>query len=179
MVEVKQTTYNTTTMMAFISSIKALAKHRTTYRAGLLQAKAYRILKRRTAALLEPEDLNTIEWALLGLLLESPSTSSGELAAQLLVEQPFVTVMTTKLVKRGLIAATKNPNDARSKLYSLTNKGAGLVHKTEEKLRTGMRTLLEGAGPRDIAGYLIVLEAIVRNASASERTPLKPSAHQQ
>lgn len=166
-------------MVAFIKKLRSLVSNRTTYRVGLLQAKAYRILKRRTTELLSHEGLSTIEWALLGLLHDEGSLGSSAIARMLLVEQPFVTVMTAKLIKLGFVERSRDPDDARAKRYALTRAGSAFVEKTEQQLRDGVRGLFSGASARDIAGYIAVLETIVGNAHESEGKPLKLPKHLQ
>ena len=137
--------------------------NRTAYRAALLQAKAYRILKQRSAKILAPFDVSTVEWALLGLLADHASFRSLEMARELGVEAPFVTVMTARLSEKGLIEIKKDPEDNRVKILSLTKKGASFLAQTEKEIRADVHIILPKVSARDILGYLTVLELIVKS----------------
>ena len=151
--------------MGIFRKLTSAAHNRTTYRAGLLQAKAYRILKQRTTELLAPAGISTIEWAFLGLLIDNDSLRARETAYELGVEPPFVTVMAAKLSKKGFVIITKDADDSRAKNISLSEVGRQFVTTTEIELRSGMRGVIAGANPGDLLGYLAILECIVENGS--------------
>ena len=161
----------TTNVVNFNSMIQilrklSLAKHnRTTYRVGLLQAKAYRILKSTTTQLLKPLGISTIEWAFLGLLHDRGSLRSKAAALELGVEPPFITVLVTSLKNRGLVSETKEANDTRAKSLQLTEEGRVFVDSTEKIVREGMRSSIKGVHLNDLLGYLAVLETIVTNGT--------------
>lgn len=144
--------------------LKQIKSAFTTYGVGLLQAKAYRVLKQHTAELLKPYGIGTVDWALFGLLYESPSgLKASELAEALGVEAPFITELTRKLVKTGLLSLMPGKEDKRVKLVFLTTKGKSFVPEVEKHLRTGMRPLLSGSRLGDLAAYYKVLSVIVKN----------------
>ena len=71
-------------MMNIIQKIQTVAQNRKTYRVGLLQAKAYRVLKHHTAKALSEFNISHIEWAFLGLLYDAPKgMRSSALAKEL------------------------------------------------------------------------------------------------
>ena len=151
--------------MGIFRKLTSAAYNRTTYRAGLLQAKAYRILKQKTTELLAPHGISTIEWAFLGLLSDKKVLRAQEVAGELGVEPPFVTVMAAKLSKKGLVVMVRDEKDTRVKNISLTKEGHVFVEKTEISIRTGIRGLVSGARPNDLLGYLAILECIVANGA--------------
>ena len=150
--------------MSLLTKITQAARNRTTYTAGLLQARAYRILKERTSVVLAPLGLSTTEWAFLGLLMESKGMRPKHAADELGIEASFVTVMTAHLKKNGWIEEMSDTKDSRAKMLSLTPKGRTFVQKTEVHVRKEMRPLIEGAAPGDLLGYLSVLERIIKNS---------------
>lgn len=136
----------------------------TTYQMGLLQAKAYRILRARTAMALKPYKLSTIEWALLGTLSESkPGMHFREIAKALGVEASFVTELLDKLIGRGLISTSLSSKDRRFKKARVTKLGHKLVSEIEKRLRTEMKPLLKSASIKNLIAYRAVLEAIIKN----------------
>ncbi|MDQ3075695.1 MAG: MarR family transcriptional regulator [bacterium] len=165
-------------MIGLIKKIKDARSQNTTYRVGLLQAKAFRILKQNTSSALSDLTgelkISTVEWALLGLLKDSKDgIRVSDLATNLGVEMPFITEMAPKLIKAGLISQTQSSKDKRVKIALLTPKGEAFVDKTEVHLRAKMKPLLEGASINEILGYLTVLQRIVKNSEESKLNKIK------
>jgi len=70
-----------------------------TYNLGLILAKSFRILNARTSSFLAPFELTAIEWALLGLLNDSPASLPAKfLADELGVEPSFISELLKKLL---------------------------------------------------------------------------------
>lgn len=154
-------------MLKYLASIIKNPKLLTTYHTGLVQAHAFRILKKRTNDLLTPYDLSTVEWALLGMLYEQKAGIRSKEAAELLsVDQPFVTVLLSHLKKLGLVEVNIDTQDARVKIVSLTPAGKTLVPKLEKILREGMRPLLKNLSIKELITYFKVLNFIVENEKA-------------
>lgn len=154
-------------MIGILKKIQITASNRTTYKAGLLQAKAYRILKQRTADGLTKYGISTVEWALLGLLYErEQGMRSLELARQLGVEPPFITVLFKKLQGMNLVDSKNHATDSRVKIIGLTEKGRTFVAKTESALRAHMQPLLHDVSIKDLMSYLAVLQRIIENSES-------------
>ena len=152
-------------MIRMLHKLNLAKQNRTTYRVGLLQAKAYRILKSRTTQLLKPLGISTTEWAFLGLLHDHGSLRTKAAALELGVEAPFVTSLVLSLKKRGLVSDAKESKDIRAKSLELTEEGVSFVETTEKVIREGMRPSIRGAHMNDLLGYLSVLETIVNNGT--------------
>ncbi len=146
-----------------LKNLSILHRNRTTYRIGLLQAKAYRELKHVTAEHLKPFDLSTTHWAFLGLLLDSGALSPSSAAEELGVEAPFISVMAHTLKERGLVAEEKDAEDSRRKVLCLTPKGESFVAEAESYMRTKMRPLIAGISPASLGAYMHVLEHVLLN----------------
>ena len=149
-----------------LSDIFTRIKHGlTTYRMGLLQARAYRVLKKYSSDELFAVDLSTLDWALLGLLYDEPKGFRLSRVALLLgVEAPFVTEIVRELKRKGYIAQTSDPKDSRAKIVVLTEKGKAFVPVFDKSLRSRLKYLLSGVSPKDFYGYIKVLEAIIKNS---------------
>ena len=152
--------------MGILKKISSVTQNRTTYRVGLLQAKAYRVLKQRTADVLKPHGISTFEWAFVGMLSDKESMRSKDAALELGVEAPFVTQMVASLKKKGLVTERKSLEDSRAKAIALSEDGRAFVAKLEPIVRAHMRPLLQNIGVRDLLGYLAVLEKITENDRA-------------
>jgi DNA-binding MarR family transcriptional regulator len=151
--------------MSLLTKISQAARNRTTYTAGLLQARAYRILKERTSVVLAPLGISTTEWALLGLLMDHKGMRPKQIADEIGIEASFVTVMTAHLKKNGWVQETSDTKDSRAKMLSLSSKGRAFVQKTEAHVRNEMRPLVAGASAGDLLGYIAVLEQIIKNSN--------------
>lgn len=145
---------------------KRMPQLMTTYRIGLVQAKAYRILNARTAELLEPLGVRPLDWALMGLLKDHPEgMSPGALAEELGVKAPHVSAQLTRLKQKDLVYDCVKEEDKRQKCVGLTDAGHRFLPETEKLLREGMRDLVTGATLKDVLAYVHVLGTIGENGS--------------
>ncbi len=152
-------------MVKILKKIQSTLKNRKTYKAGLLQAKVYRVLKGFTLDKLAAYNLSTVDWALLGLLHDSgEGMRPGVLAEELGVEPPFVTVIIAKLTKMELINVKMDKKDNRVKIFFLSLKGERMIPEIEVHLRKEMGVLVKGIEYGDLMSYLSVLEQIVGNS---------------
>ncbi len=153
-------------MAGIVKKIRTAAQNTTTYRIGLLQAKAYRALKQYTTKALAHLDISTVEWAFLGLLFDEPNgLRASEAALELGVEAPFITVLHKKLGKKKLVEAKQDEHDTRAKVLFLSKEGRRFVEETEIYLRGKMRPLVRGTSMKDILAYISVLQTIEENSS--------------
>ena len=149
--------------MGLFSDITQLAKSRTTYDVGLLQARGYRTLKQLTAQVLQSDGLTTIEWAMLGVLSHHPKgIRSSEVADTLGVQPPLVSRLIAKSEASNWILVAQG-EDKREKVLRLSEKGKEGVVRIEKGLRKSVAPLLKGVGARDLLGYLRVLHTISEN----------------
>ena len=152
-------------MFKNIKNIKILSGNHTTHRVGLLQAKVYRILKTHTANNLITHNISTIEWAFLGLIHDNPQgIRFSDAADEMGVEAPFITVLIKDLKKQRLVTVTPDSKDSRVKLIFLSPHGKKFVTKVENELKEKMRPLINDVTVSEIAGYLSVLEKIIKNS---------------
>jgi len=133
----------------------------STYHIGLLQSKAYRVVKQRTNIALANEKIGSLEWAFLGVLYENRQGAKlVDLADTIGVEAPFVTELGAKLLKRGFISCEKNKDDARSKRIVLTKFGIDFVDRVENMLRGECMSWLDGLSVKELVFYITVTEKI-------------------
>lgn len=151
-------------MFENIDAIKNAIRNQKTYQVGLIQAKAYRFLKQRTAKLLEPYKISSIHWAMLGILYDNQKgLRLSTIALELGVEPPFVTRMYKELMVMQLIEESQDPDDSRARLLCLSKKGRKFVEETEKYMRKEMRHLFHGVSVNKIVSYIHVLKKIIDN----------------
>jgi DNA-binding MarR family transcriptional regulator len=152
--------------MKLLKKLKTAGENRTTYRVGLLQAKAYRLLKHHTDKKLIPFDMSSTHWAFLGLVYDATiGMRPGEIAEELGVEASFVTRLLNEFIEKGFIKRMTDEKDSRATLITLTEKGRVQVGKIEKYLRAEVAPLLEGISMGDLLSYLEVLRQIIENGN--------------
>ena len=135
-----------------------------TYSISVLQSQAFRILRGQVYEVLDNYQLTPTYCSMLGAIHEArDGIRQVEIAEQLRVKAPLITVMARELEKKGLIQIVPNQFDARAKLLALTPGGKKLVKSVETELQTELRQLLNGATEADMATYQKVLSIIVTN----------------
>ena len=136
-----------------------------TYRAGLLHAHSYRILRKYATDELEIVELTTLDWSLLGILYEQKKGYRSSVLARLLgIDAPLVTATARKLKQKGYIMETLDIKDSRAKILRLTVKGRGFVPIYDRILCQRLNLLLVGATAKDFSGYISILETILKNS---------------
>ncbi|MYX32103.1 MarR family transcriptional regulator [Streptomyces sp. SID8377] len=60
----------------------------------------------------------------------------GDLAADLMTDRPYVTLVVDDLARRGLVERTPHPRDRRRKLLSVTPAGASAAEEADRILGT-------------------------------------------
>jgi len=145
--------------MNTIKNLLNVKNRHATYHIGLLQTKAYRVLKQRTNIALADEKIGSLEWAFLGVLYENrQGVKLIDLADAIGVEPPFVTELGSKLLKRGFVIYEKDKKDARAKLVLLTKSGIDFVDRVEKGLRLESKKWLRGLSAREVLLYIKVIE---------------------
>ncbi len=150
--------------MSILRDIALIAKNRTTYDIGLIQARGYRTLKQLTAAVLKPEGLTTVEWAIIGIISHhEKGVRSTEVAHALGVQAPLVSRLIAKAEMGGWIIVEQG-EDRRERVLSLSKKGRANISRIEKEIMKNLTPLLKGVGPRDLAGYLKTLSLLSENS---------------
>ena len=103
------------------------------------------------AEILDPEDLNPIEYALLAAVDDNPGIDQRGLSGRLGVDPASTSQMVERLARRGLLEQAVQPTDRRARLLSATPVGTQL----RARLRPG---LLDGWRGRMIKRRLIVVK---------------------
>ena len=111
------------------------------------------------------EDVTVAEWAVLRTLYGSQPMAPSALALTMGMTRGAISKLADRLLEKGLIARTANPDDKRAHSLSLSSKGAKAVPllarladendaaffatlspQQHERLRTLLRTLIERHG---------------------------------
>jgi DNA-binding MarR family transcriptional regulator len=93
----------------------------------------------------------------------------SDLAAELLTDRPYATLIVDDLVRRGLVERTTDPADRRRKILSATPEGAAAAALAEEILLGTPPAGLAEADPADLAAVDRVVAALVRENGRGPR----------
>lgn len=136
-----------------------------TYKSGILQVKAYRILQENVSQTLEKFDINPSKWSILGLVYENKDgIRLSEIANILNVEPPLITQLVNELKQKRIMELHPHPQDKRAKLLFLTSKGKSLIPSVEQLLTETLNKLLANITKEELDAYRKVLESIIKNA---------------
>lgn len=103
--------------------------------------------------------LSFIRAKALRRLAEGPTTLR-ELAAELIVDAPYTTVMVDDLERRGLVVRTAHPTDRRAKLVMVTPEGAAAAALADQILGRPPEALLT-LDPNDLAALSRIITTLL------------------
>lgn len=148
--------------------MKSILTDIPTYRIGLLQTKAYKVIMGTTARILSKYSISNTEWVALGLIYDHPDgLRSAYLAKMMGIEQPFITLIAVKMGEYGYFKIITDPSDRRAKIIKITPKGKLAVRKIESNLSNEMQKLVELASAEQARVYLSVLQLLANQSSKS------------
>ena len=151
--------------------MKSLLQYRKTYKAGLLQAKAFRILKSRTNEVLKPFSINATDWGVLGLLIDDKKGMQLRAIAQEVgVKQPYITRSIGTLSKLGYVELKRNETDSRAQNAFITAKGKVFVQATEKDVLKQLKGTFGDISARSLLGYVQTLDSIVSSNTNKQFT---------
>ena len=151
-------------MFKIFTKLAHALENRTTYKIGILQDRAYRILKTHTNDFLRTKGINSVQWAMIGLLSDlKDGLRPNQIAHELGVEPPFITSIGKDLEAYKYLETKQDMADSRSKIICISEKGKKFVKETEKELREHMSPLLKDVSVNDTLSYLTFLYTIINN----------------
>ncbi|MET7841352.1 MarR family transcriptional regulator [Streptomyces sp. NPDC005356] len=125
-----------------------------------------RVHERLTAAV--GVRIERAETALLRVLRRSDRPLRiTQLADLLLVQPPHVTRQVTSLESAGLVSRTRDAEDQRVQLVSITSQGSELIDRLDGAFHDKLTRVLKGVPPEEIRRAAIILEKIVESGEES------------
>jgi len=116
------------------------------------------------------QNLTRVKWLALGVLHNKPGVTQAELAQELELGTAAVGRLVDRLEDRGFIVRSKNPDDRRAYLLSLTADAEVLLRSMDETANALRNDLLDGLSEREIASLnrgLAKLKENLRRAGAA------------
>lgn len=102
-------------------------------------------------------------------LAEAPAASLNELAARTLTHQSSVSVVVSRLVKRGLVERVADSSDARRRVIELTPAGRTLLRSAPATFQAKLISALEGLTAPERRMVARGLRLVVRRLGLGER----------
>jgi DNA-binding MarR family transcriptional regulator len=122
--------------------------------------RAARALARRFDEALRPVGLTNGQFSLLMSLNRPEPPTMGAVASLLAMDRTTLTAALKPLERRGLVAVTAHPADARRRLLRLTPAGSALLSRAVpiwESTHAALEALLDGADPDQVRQSLRAL----------------------
>jgi DNA-binding MarR family transcriptional regulator len=113
----------------------------------------------------QPFELRPVEYTLLQLLREGACTTPSQLAKELRITPPSMSVWLDKLTARGLLLRSKSAEDGRAQQISLTSKGQKLITQAHDKLLASEQRMLGGLSIGERTMLLEILQKISKTSS--------------
>ena len=133
-----------------------------------LLARASHALWRGFEPRLRAAGLNSLEWRVLATLSDSPPLSVGDLAREVLAQQPTVTKTVDRLAAQGWVQRQVDSSDARRAHVALTAAGAAHVGPLLADAHVHEAERLQALGAPDIARMREALRALVQHFDAQD-----------
>jgi DNA-binding MarR family transcriptional regulator len=132
----------------------------TTYRAGVAQSTAYRLLKKFTEECVAPHGITMMQWFIIGMIYDSGELGIGvtELSQAVDTNVPYITNTLNLLEQKKMIVREARRDDSRSKVVRINEQFAPTVLQIEADLRQKMRSsIYSNVTPEELKTYLTVL----------------------
>lgn len=127
---------------------------------------AQRALARSLETTLSPFGITAGQWNAMNQLEENGAMTQKELAELLKKEQATVARLLDRLVKRGLVKRTPNPEDRRANIIENTPQASELLVEIEPHVVAQADQIAKGISDKELAVFFDVLEIIRKNASS-------------
>lgn len=140
-----------------------------------LLARASHTVYREFHAQVRAAGLSSLEWRLLATLSDGDGLTIGELAREILAQQPTLTKLVQRMKKAGWIQSSADPADARRTLVFETKQGRDTVAALLAEAKAHEDALLQGFSERDITALKKILRTLISRDDSSSARPANHS----
>lgn len=117
---------------------------------------------------LAAKGIRTSVWRLLATLAGTNGLTVGELADEMLLQQPTVTKIVDRLVAEGLIERTSSSSDRRKVMVGLTMRGGALIDTLQKEAAQHQEAVLAVYSKAESETLFRVLRTVVDRHGAQE-----------
>lgn len=136
-----------------------------------LLARASHTVYRAFHAQVQAAGLGSLEWRLLATLSDGDGLTIGELAREILAQQPTLTKLVQRMEKAGWVQRGADPADARRTLVFETKQGRATVAALLAQAKVHEDSLLEGFSERDVTALKKILRTLISRGDAEPSRP--------
>lgn len=115
--------------------------------------------------------LSTLEWRVLATLSDGDGLTIGDLAREVLTQQPTLTKLIQRMEKAGWVRRGADPADARRTLVFETVQGQAVVVDLLAQAKRHELGLLAGINAKEVATLKKVLRALIKHSDPSQLVP--------
>lgn len=126
-----------------------------------LLSRASHVVTRQFHATVHDAGLSTLEWRVLATLSDGDGLTIGDLAVEVLAQQPTLTKLVQRMEKAGWVIRGEDPADARRTLVFETEQGRHVVTRLLAQAKSHEAQLLSGFSERDVKALKKILSALI------------------
>lgn len=130
---------------------------------GYLISNTGRKLNYRLQQLFQEHDVTPEQWSLLAYLVEHDGITHKELALRIEKDPANITRLVDQLERKSLVNRIANPNDRRSQLLYLTNKGRASVDSLAPIEAAFIEQIINGLTEEEISAFKETIAKINKN----------------
>lgn len=117
-----------------------------------------------------PSDLTMQQVRVLGFIAKDPGMAGHELGERLQVSAPTASGLVDRLVEKGLVSRTDDPDDRRVRRLHVTPDGMAITRQLDSLLQRAMLTVIQNLTAEDLVllrdGAQVMLDAMARTKNA-------------
>ena len=136
---------------------------------GGLLGKSSRLLSNRFNSELTSIGLTVQQWTLLAVLWERSPQTQKSLQEELLKDKASINSLVGYLVQNGFVLKERNPQDKRSFLISLTQKGVDIKNESIPMAMSSIAVAIDGIEKSDLEIFTKVAKEIIINLTEEKR----------
>jgi DNA-binding MarR family transcriptional regulator/GNAT superfamily N-acetyltransferase len=135
-----------------------------------LLSRAGHVVYREFHATVHAAGLSSLEWRVLATLSDSDGLTIGDLAREVLTQQPTLTKLIQRMEKAGWVRRGADLLDARRTLVFETAQGCSAVASLLKQAKNHESQLLSGFGARDVTALKKILRALISRDNESRQS---------
>lgn len=117
--------------------------------------------------------ITPVQYSLMTTLATRGEIDQNGVALEIGLERTSVAEVIPRLMKRGLLARRRSPEDRRAKLVKLTRRGADLVRRMSAAVARAHRRTIEQLDLEEREAFLLNLVRLVEATAEIESAPLR------
>jgi DNA-binding MarR family transcriptional regulator len=114
--------------------------------------------------------LSSTEWRVLATLSDGDGLTIGELAAEVLAQQPTLTKLVDRMARAGLVERRGDESDGRRTLVFETARGRAMVAPLLAEAKAHERATLAAFPAKDVAALKTILRTLGARATARAKS---------